>query len=120
MRSEQLLSLRSEIPVDSERNPLELEQFQNSCIRPILKYQNNALLVYFRAQIQDEEIPKSIMKREALVKLRLQKDMNLRNLLVGMVLGLMTVEELSFYQLNKSELSRRIVTMLIQRISGQL
>ncbi len=120
MRSELILSLRSEINIDCERTPLELEHFQNSCLRPILKFQNDVLLSYFRSQIPKEEIPQSIMKRENLVKLRLQKDTITRNVLIGMVLGLMTVDELSFYHLNKNELSRRIVTMLIQRISEQL
>ncbi len=120
MRSELILSLRSEINIDSERTPLELEHFQNSCLRPILKFQNDVLLSYFRSQIPKEDIPQSIMKRENLVKLRLQKDTITRNVLIGMVLGLMTVDELSFYHLNKNELSRRIVTMLIQRISEQL
>jgi hypothetical protein len=34
-----------------------------------------------------------------------------------MVLGLMSEEELAFYLLHKNELSRRIVSMLIQRLS---
>lgn len=118
MRSEHLLALRSEIKLDIERNSLELEQFQNQCLRPILKFQNDALLAVFKSQTI--EIPKSAKERENFVRHRLQKDTITRNILIGMILGQMTLEELAFYSLNKNELSRRIVTLLTQRILGNL
>lgn len=120
MRSEQLHALRSEIPLDTERNSLEIEQFQNNCLRPILKYQHDAILLYFESQIAELEVTKSKKDQENLIKLRFQKDIITRNVLMGMVLGLMTVDELTFYTENKNELSRRIVTMLTQRMTGEL
>lgn len=119
-RTELLHSLRSEVPVDHERNPLELEQFQNHCLRSILKFQNDAFTNFFRSQIATIEIPVSEKERGIFIQQRLQKDLITRNTLIGMVLGLMSVEELSFYHTHKTELSRRIVGMLTQRLTGQL
>ena len=115
-RSAQLLTLRSKIIIDATRSSLPLEQFQNECLRPILKFQNNVIIALFKAQIQTAEIPTKSAALENFVKLRLQKDTALRNALVGLVLALITEEELTFYLDYKSDLNKRIVAMLCQRI----
>ena len=115
-RSAQLLTLRSEIIIDATRSSLPLEQFQNECLRPILKFQNNLIITLFKAQIQAAEIPTKSAALENFVKLRMQKDIALRNVLVGLVLALLTEEELPFYLDHKSDLNKRIVSMLCQRI----
>jgi hypothetical protein len=38
--------------------------------------------------------------------------------MVGMVIGLFTLEEIEFYQENDGEVSRRISTMLVQRLQS--
>ena len=70
----------------------------------------------FKAQIQAAEIPTKSATLENFVKLRMQKDIALRNVLVGLVLALLTEEELPFYLDHKSDLNKRIVSMLCQRI----
>ncbi len=70
----------------------------------------------FKAQIQAAEIPTKSAALENFVKLRMQKDIALRNVLVGLVLALLTEEELPFYLDHKSDLNKRIVSMLCQRI----
>jgi 5,10-methylenetetrahydrofolate reductase len=82
-----------------------------------LKFQNDALILYFKSQINVFKIPKLKNDLESFIRLQLQKEITLRNALIGMVLGLMSEEELAFYLLHKNELSRRIVSMLIQRLS---
>ncbi|MEY2692232.1 MAG: hypothetical protein RIT03_622 [Bacteroidota bacterium] len=119
-RTAQLLSLRSEIPIDATRSSLPLEQFQNECLRPILKFQNNLIDALFKAQIQTAEIPPKGAALENFIKLRLQKDTALRNTLVGVVLGLFTADELEFFLQHKNELSKRILTMLVQRLGDQV
>ena len=119
-RTEQIISLRSEIATDAERSSLPLEQFQNSSLRPILKFQNNLFLAYFKSQLNGAEIPDFKMEIEQFVKLRLQKDMTIRNTLIGMVLALLSEEELQYFIDNKSEMNKRIVDMLSQRIAEQL
>jgi len=117
-RTELLLTLRSEIPLDAARSSLEIEQFQNTCLRPILKFQNDALLLFFKLHVSASGIPSLKKELEDFIKLRLQKDAILRNTMIGMVLALMSVEELSFYMNHKNELSKRITTMLTQRLTS--
>lgn len=119
-RSERIIGLRDAVAVDTERTSLAIEQFQNSSLRPILKFQNAVIVLYFTAQLNGEEIPKSSVLREALIKVRFQKDPIIRNTLIGMVLGLLSAEELEFYVLNKAELTKRIVALLCQRLKDEL
>ena len=119
-RTELLLSLRSEITLDTDRNPLEIEQFQNSCLRPILKFQNDALLLFFNLQFNPSTLPVLKKELEDFIKSRLQKDAILRNTLIGMVLALMVEEELAFYISHKNELSKRLINMLVQRLTDQI
>ncbi len=119
-RSERIKGLREAVAVDTERSSLAIEQFQNTSLRPILKFQNAVIVLYFTAQLNGEEIPKSSVLREALIKVRFQKDPIIRNTLIGMVLGLLSAEELEFYVLNKAELTKRIVALLCQRLKDEL
>lgn len=119
-RTEQLLQMRSEISTDTERSPLPLEQFQNSSLRPILKFQNNVFLNYFQSQLNGAEIPDFRIEIEQFVKLRLQKDLATRNTLLGMVLALLTEEEMVFFIEHKSDLTKRSIDMLAQRLAEQL
>lgn len=119
-RSAQLLALRSEIIIDATRSSLPLEQFQNECLRPILKFQNNVIVALFKAQIQATEIPVKGAALDNFVKLRMQKDTALRNSLVGVVVALITEEEFTFYFEHKNDLNKRIVAMLCQRLLDQI
>ena len=119
-RSERIKGLREAVAVDTERTSLAIEQFQNTSLRPILKFQNAVIVLYFTAQLNGVEIPKSSVLREALIKVRFQKDPIIRNTLIGMVLGLLSAEELEFYVLNKAELTKRIVALLCQRLKDEL
>lgn len=118
-RSAPLLALRNTISIDADRSALPVEAFQNSSLRPILKFQNQLLVGLFRAQVQATDIPPKGAARENFIKLRMQKDTALRNTLVGAVLGLLTEAELAFYLQHKNELTKRILAMLVQRIGDQ-
>jgi len=119
-RSHALRALRSEIPTDSTRSPLPMEQFQNEVIRPILKFQNDVFVSYFKAHIGDVILPQKPVTLEAFIKTRLQKDLALRNTCLGLTIGLLTAEELPFYFEHKTELNKRIIQMLCQRLTDQL
>ena len=119
-RSESISLLRSPISIDTDKISLELEQFQNLCLRPILKFQNDILVSYFKSNINLFSIPESTSELENLVKNRLQKDLITRNTLLGMIIGLLHDEELTFYMSHKNELNKRLVVMLTQRITDNL
>ena len=119
-RSESISQFRSPISIDTDKISLELEQFQNSCLRPILKFQNDILVSYFKSNINLISIPESTSELENLVKNRLQKDLITRNTLLGMIIGLLHDEEMTFYMSHKNELNKRLVVMLTQRITDNL
>ncbi len=119
-RSESISLFRSPISIDTDKISLELEQFQNLCLRPILKFQNDILVSYFKSNINLISIPESTSELENLVKNRLQKDLITRNTLLGMIIGLLHDEELTFYMSHKNELNKRLVVMLTQRITDNL
>ena len=119
-RSEQIEQLRPEISTDSGRESLPMETFQNQTLRPILKFQNDALIIWFKSQLQDTELPDFKLELDGFIKAKLQKDIPLRNALLGMVLGMMTDAELQFYAANRNELNKRVLDMLHQRIREQM
>ena len=119
-RSESISLFRSPISIDTDKISLELEQFQNLCLRPILKFQNDILVSYFKSNINLISIPESTSELENLVKNRLQKDIITRNTLLGMIIGLLHDEEMTFYMSHKNELNKRLVVMLTQRITDNL
>lgn len=119
-RSQSLRDLRPEIHTDAIRSPLPLEQFQNEVLRPILKFQNDIFVAYIRAYLGDVVWPTRTAALEEFIKTRLQKDLALRNTCLGITVGLLTNEELSFYFQHKTELNKRIIQMLCQRLVDQL
>ena len=50
----------------------------------------------------------------------MQKDLGLRNVLIGIVLGMLTKEEVDTYYTYESEYRRRISKMVIERLADQM
>ena len=119
-RSNTLYAMRSQIKIDTERSPLPLEQFQNEVLRPILKFQNDVFVAYIRAYLGDVVWPTRTAALEEFIKTRLQKDLALRNTCLGITVGMLTNEELPYYFQHKTELNKRIIQMLCQRLVDQL
>lgn len=120
----ELLSIRPNIPIiDHDIITNDDEKFQNETLRPILKFQNDLLVAVYRQYI---EARKSVLfslpepKRPAYIADSLQKDQALRNVMLGMIMGLFTEDEYRQYAAHKRELSKRIISMLITRLQDQL
>lgn len=116
-----LLALRPVINTEPANNPAE--QFQNQVLRPILKFHHERIVAIFQHHILKRKINLSGMavdEREAYVEKAFQKDITLRNQLVGVVLGLLTQEEWGTFMESERELSRRMHSLLVQRIQSTL
>ena len=119
-RCTELIAIRPKLKLDVETIG-QLELFQNSVLRPILKFQNDLILEYLDTHPQfipqvakvNKQEPKSY--EEVLVKF-IKANNSFRNKLYGMVVGLMTVEEYKVYLENTAEYNRRIVGMCVQRV----
>ncbi len=101
----------------------DIERFQNQTLRPILKLQNELLLAIFSHYIYKNKTSFydfSSAKKTTFIENSIQKDTKLRNTLQGMIIGLFTNVEYAFYIENPSELNKRMMQMLIERLKSQL
>tara|TARA_B110000902_G_scaffold61377_1_gene72404 strand:- start:217 stop:594 length:378 start_codon:yes stop_codon:yes gene_type:complete len=119
-RTEELQKLRPKIKsIQQDLSTLDLEQFQNDKLRPILKLQHEILLALFQSSLSRNKVPftelKAEEKRSKLNQL-FQKDLSFKNQSIGAVIGMLTVDEYTVYTKDMSAHNRRIITMLKQRI----
>ncbi len=123
-RGRNLRQLRPEISsAEVNKTMSEVEQFQNSTLRPILKFQNELLIAHFSQfarNIKKDWGSISNEKKEIFIENSLMKNQGLRNMLIGFTLGLITLKEHKIYLNNKSEINRRIIQMAKERIVSNL
>lgn len=99
------------------------ELFQNNTLRPILKFQNDLLMELFIVYaIKNKNVffSLSIEKKNIYIEKATTSDIAFRNQLIGVIVGLFSVEEYLEYAKNSSNLNKRIITMLIERWKSQL
>jgi len=121
-KEDKLLGLREEILTEkSEQTPIE--QFQNTTIRPILKYQHTILSVFFNSNVHVQYIVSanhSLLKKQNQLKLFVSKQLAFRAQLLGMVTGLFTELEFEFYLSEKVNIDKRITNMILERFFSTL
>jgi hypothetical protein len=99
------------------------EVFQNQTLRPILKLQNDLFIDVFKNYItkyKDDFYSYSIEKRLQYIENSIHKDIKFRNSLKGMVIGLFTISEYEEYIRNSSNLNKRMMNMVIERLKNQV
>lgn len=123
-REQFILKLRAEIPsIENLGSTKALEIFQNNSLRPILKFQNDALVHVFLLDLRSKKIDLKTFntkKRLLLIDTHLRTNSNLRQLLLGMVIALLSIDEMEFYNSVYKELNKRIFSMLKVRLKDQL
>ena len=110
-RDEALTAIRPVLTLDISES-LALETFQNEVLRPILKFQNDALVALVVAY-RDRWDPTPDL-REVL------RDRSLRDQLFGMVIGHLTQPELDFFLAHQHPLGKRVFRMIRKRVEDQL
>ena len=104
-------------------NTSDLERFQNEVIRPIIKMQNNLLVALFNNYISNRKIEFNKLKSEVQenkINSILTKDINFKNILIGSIIGHLNENEIKIYLKSKSELNKRIIQMVMQRLQDNL
>jgi hypothetical protein len=99
------------------------EAFQNQTLRPILKLQNDLFIEVFRNYaIKQKNVffDLSPDKKMGYIENVIQRDIKFRNSLKGIVIGLFTVDEYRDYIQNSSNLNKRMMNMLIERLKSQI
>ncbi|HQV35587.1 MAG TPA: glyoxalase [Flavobacterium sp.] len=99
------------------------EKFQNLTIRPILKIQNDLFIDVFKNYVskhKNDFYSYSVEKKLLFIENAIQKDIKFRNSLKGMVIGLFTIDEYAEYIQNSSNLNKRMMNMLIERLKSNV
>ncbi|WP_298535242.1 glyoxalase [uncultured Algibacter sp.] len=119
-----LKSIRPEISSATINDDMSSdERFQNSVLRPAIKFQNDLLIEVFRNYITKH---KSVFydlildKRMDYIENAIQKDMKLRNSMKGMIIGLFSVEEYLIYIENSSALNKRMMNLVKERLLSNI
>ena len=119
-RNTLLTALRPDIVIDTERKSMDEELFQNNTLRPILKFQNELILAYFKNKTSSFKVPKEQKEKLIFVENTIRKDAVLRNQLIGLIIGLFTAEEFADYLTQTTQINKRISQLLIKRIQDQV
>lgn len=99
------------------------ENFQNQTLRPVIKLQNDLLVAVFRnyaAKHKNVFYDLSIDKRLDYIENAIHKDMKFRNSLKGVVIGQFTLEEYETYILNSSNLNKRMMNIVKDRLKSNI
>jgi hypothetical protein len=122
-RDTNVLDLRGEaLGTVSNQSSFE-EVFQNKTLRPILKMQNDLFIqVFINYAIKQKNVFFSLTpdKKMAYIENVIQRDIKFRNSLKGMVIAWFTLEEYADYIKNSSNLNKRMMNMLIERLKSQI
>ena len=117
------LSLKS-IRIDSISNVINSEMssdeyFQNTVLRPIIKFQNDLLIAAFLNfcnTYKNVFFELSVENKISYIGNALIKDRAFRNTLKDMIVGLFTVDEYTIYSSNASALNKRIIGIVKERL----
>ena len=104
-------------------NMSALELFQNKTLRPVIKMQHDLLIASFNTYKAKRKIDFSSLtdqKKRSKSKAVFVKDINYKNLTLGFIIGAFSLEEFAYYSLNASELNKRIIQIVIQRVQDSL
>jgi len=104
-------------------NMSALELFQNQTLRPVIKMQHDLLIASFNTYKAKRKIDFSSLtdqKKRSKTKAVFVKDINYKNFTLGFIIGAFSLEEFAYYSLNASELNKRIIQIVIQRVQDSL
>ncbi len=116
-------NLREPLPLPVYENSREIEIFQNQVLRSVLKLQNEMYLMLFKEYALRKISGFTVLsteKKTGFIDQNLQKDHALRNLLIGMTIGMLVPEEMKIYLSDTKAFNKRIITMLAERIKSQM
>ena len=120
--SDKKTSIRPILPntkfIGNENNQ---EKFQNEVLRPIIKLQNSLILICFHHFLNKLKVDLKQLneqKRKELIKSLLRTNSQLMTELRGLIIGLLTSEEYSYYLNHRSSINKRIHSIIQIRIES--
>ena len=122
-RDNNVLELRGETLGTITNQSSAEEIFQNRTLRPILKLQNDLFIqVFINYAVKQKKVffTLSPEKKEAYIENVIHRDIKFRNSLKGMIIAFFTLDEYAEYIQISSNLNKRMMNMLIERLKSQL
>lgn len=118
-RSELLPAIFYDDTLDSKPD----EVFQNTVLRAICKFQNAHLIAISQkacVEMNPGYFNLPLLKKKAFLTALLQKNTDLKQLLIGVVVGFLESDQLIYYLENKATMNKRIVFLIERRLLDQL
>jgi hypothetical protein len=100
-----------------------IELFQNQTLRPVIKMQHDLLIASFSNYIQKRKLDFSSLtdsKKRSKISAVFGKDIHYKNFILGIIVGHFSTEEYQYYRFNSSELNKRILKIVAQRVQDSL
>jgi hypothetical protein len=101
----------------------DIEKFQNEVIRPIIKMQHQLLITSFKNYLLKRKIDLAVLadkKKRNRVSSVFKTDNNYKNMTLGFIIGHFSEDEFLFYSDKSSEVNRRILQIVSQRIKDSI
>ena len=119
-RESSLKSLRPDVLTKTIKSEMSSEEyFQNTVLRPIIKFQNDLLIAVFLQfcrKYKNVFFDLSTEKKILYIESAITKDSKLRTSFRDMIIGLFSVEEYSEYLVNASALKKRMTGIVKERL----
>ena len=122
-RDTRLLELRGESYGTINNQSSSEETFQNKTLRPILKMQNDLFIqVFINYAVKQKNVFFGLTPEKKMIYIEnvIQRDIKFRNSLKGMIIALFTLDEYTEYIRISSNLNKRMMNMLVDRLKSQL
>ena len=122
-RDNNVLELRGETLGAITNQSSAEEIFQNRTLRPILKLQNDLFIqVFINYAVKQKNVFFSLTpeKKMAYIENVIHRDIKFRNSLKGMIIAFFTLDEYAEYIQISSNLNKRMMNMLIERLKNQI
>lgn len=116
-RDQKIQDIRPPLQLDNS-NTKPLERFQNEALRPILKLQHELTQSILLNHKNYKSLKITKLKKQeyqGAIKTFIQTNGDLKNQLLGIVIGHFTNTELSFYMNDRKEINKRIFQMQLNR-----
>ncbi|MDN3617955.1 glyoxalase [Polaribacter undariae] len=101
----------------------EMEKFQNEVLRPVIKMQHSLLISSFKQHLIKRKVDFTDLtdkKRRSKITAVFKTDNNYKNMNLGFIIGHFSSDEFTFYADNASEINRRILQIVTQRIKDSI
>ncbi len=123
-RSTNILKLRKTFEVKTlDQESSGIEHFQNKVLRPIIKFQNEVILLKFKnvcRTYKSSFFNFSENEKNKYIENILLKDKKIRFTFIGLIIGLLSSNEFLFYLKYSSKINKRIISILIKRLIDNL